>query len=169
MRLVLCADNRNFCEALAMALEAHGHRALAIATTADESIAAVARHQPDACLLDLRFNSGGDGIGAARLIRDQYPETAVLVMSGRSDKATSLTASKLGVAGVFGKGQELDRIAAALDVIAAARSAPGAGPPVNPGPQPGAQPEKDLLSVLAPREAEVLKRITAGQSTREMA
>ena len=83
MRLVLCDDNRNFCEALAVALEAHGHRALAIATTADESIAAVARHQPDACLLDLRFHSGGDGLGAARLIRDQYPETAVLVMSGR--------------------------------------------------------------------------------------
>ena len=168
MRLVLCDDNRNFCEALAVALEARGHRALAIATTADESIAAVARHQPDACLLDLRFHSGGDGLGAARLIRDQYPETAILVMSGR-DKATSLTASNIGVAGVLGKDQELDRITAALDVIAAARSVPGAGPPVDPAPQPGAQPEKDLLSVLTPREAEVLKRITAGQSTRKMA
>ena len=81
MRLVLCDDNRIFCEALAVALEARGHRALAIATTADESIAAVARHQPDACLLDLRFHSGGEGLGAARLIRDRYPETAVLVMS----------------------------------------------------------------------------------------
>ena len=169
MRLVLCDDNRNFCEALAVALEARGHRALAIATTADESIAAVARHQPDACLLDLRFHSGGDGLGAARLIRDQYPETAVLVMSGGGGKATSLTAGKIGVAGVFGKDQELDRIAAALDVIAAARSAPGAGPSADPAPQPGAQPERDLLAVLTPRETEVLKRITAGQSTRKMA
>ena len=168
MRLVLCDDNRNFCEALAVALEARGHRALAIATTADESIAAVARHQPDACLLDLRFHSGGDGLGAARLIRDQYPETAVLVMSGR-DKATSLTASNIGVASVLGKDQELDRITAALDVIAAARSVPGAGPPMDPAPQPGTQPERDLLSVLTPRETEVLKRITAGQSTRKMA
>jgi DNA-binding CsgD family transcriptional regulator len=40
---------------------------------------------------------------------------------------------------------------------------------VNPAPQPGAQPDKDVLSVLTPREAEVLKRITAGQSTRKMA
>ena len=70
MRLVLCDDNRIFCEALAVALEARGHRALAIATTADESVAAVARYQPDACLLDLRFHSGGDGLGAARMIRD---------------------------------------------------------------------------------------------------
>ena len=158
MRLVLCDDNRIFCEALAVALEARGHRALAIATTADESVAAVARHLPDACLLDLRFHSGGDGLGTARLIRDRYPETAVLVVSGRADKATALAAKKIGVAGVFGKDQELDRIAAALDAIAAARSAPAAGPP-----------GEDLMSVLTPRETEVLRRITAGQSTRKMA
>lgn len=164
MRLVLCDDNRIFCEALAVALEARGHRALAIATTADESVAAVARHLPDACLLDLRFHSGGDGLGTARLIRDRYPETAILVVSGRADKATALAARKIGVAGVFGKDQELDRIAAALDVIAAARSAPATGPPVL-----RRQPDEDLLSALTPRETEVLKRITAGQSTRKMA
>jgi two-component system, NarL family, nitrate/nitrite response regulator NarL len=164
MRLVLCDDNRIFCEALAVALEARGHRALAIATTADESVAAVARHLPDACLLDLRFHSGGDGLGTARLIRDRYPETAVLVVSGRADKATALAAKKIGVAGVFGKDQELDRIAAALDVIAAARSAAAAGPPIL-----GRQPDEDLMSALTPRETEVLRRITAGQSTRKMA
>ncbi len=163
MRLVLCDDNRIFCEALAVALEARGHRALAIATTADESVAAVARYQPDACLLDLRFHNGGDGLGAARVIRDRYPETAVLVVSGRADKATFLAAKKIGVAGVFGKDQELDRIAAALDVIAASRSA-AAGPP-----EPGAPPDDDLLAGLTPRETEVLRRITAGQGTRKMA
>jgi DNA-binding NarL/FixJ family response regulator len=136
MRLVLCDDNRIFCEALAVALEARGHRALAIVTTAAESIAAVARHQPDACLLDLHFNNGADGLAAARLIRDRYPQTAVLVVSGRADNATSLAAKKIGVAGVFGKDKELDHIAAALDVIAAARSAPATGPP-EPGQQPG--------------------------------
>ena len=163
MRLVLCDDNRIYCEALAVALEARGHRALAIATTADESVAAVARYQPDACLLDFRFHSGGDGFGAARMIRDRYPETAVLVVSGRADKATFLTAKEIGVAGVLGKDQELDRIAAALDVIAASRSA-AAGPP-----EPGAQPDDDLLAGLTPRETEVLRRITAGQGTRKMA
>jgi two-component system, NarL family, nitrate/nitrite response regulator NarL len=163
MRLVLCDDNRIFCEALAVALEARGHRALAIATTADESVAAVARHQPDACLLDLRFHSGGDGLGAARTIRDRYPETAVLVVSGRADKAMYLAAKKIGVAGVFGKDQELDRIAAALDVIAASRSAP-AGPPGS-----RTRPDEELLATLTPREAEVLRRITAGQGTRKMA
>ncbi len=165
MRLVLCDDNRIFCEALAVALEARGHQALAIATTAGESVAAVARHRPDACLLDLRFHDGGEGLGAARAIRDQCPDTALLVMSGLSDRAASLAARQIGVAGFFGKDQELDRIAAALDVIAADRSAVSSGPSHTSGPQP----VRDLLATLTPRETEVLRRLAAGQNTEKMA
>ena len=124
MRLVLCDDNRIFCEALAVALEARGHQALAIATTADEGVAAVARHQPDACLLDFRFHEGGEGLGAARMIRDQYPDTAVLVVSGPGGQLAPLAAAQIGVAGFFGKDQELDNIATALDTIAAGRVTP---------------------------------------------
>ena len=160
MRLVLCDDNRIFCEALAVALEARGHQALAIATTADESVAAVARHQPDACLLDLRFDDGGDGLEAARAIRDRCPDTAVLVMSGLGDRPASLTARQIGVAGFFGKDQELDRIATALDVIAAGRQAPASG---------SSPTSQDPISTLTPREAEVLRRITEGQNTKKMA
>ena len=161
MRLVLCDDNRIFCEALAVALEARGHQALAIATTADESVAAVARHQPDACLLDLRFDDGGDGLDAARAIRDRCPDTAVLVMSGPGGRPASLAARQIGVAGFFGKDQELDRIATALDVIAAGRQqALACGSSLTSG---------DPISTLTPREAEVLRRITEGQSTKNMA
>jgi DNA-binding NarL/FixJ family response regulator len=158
MRLVLCDDNRIFCEALAVALEARGHQALAIATTADEGVAAVARHQPDACLLDFRFNEGGEGLGAARAIRDQYPDTAVLVVSGPGGQLAPLAAAQIGVAGFFGKDQELDKIAIALDTIAAGR--------VTSRPEP---PGEDRLSALTPRETEVLRRIAAGQSTKTMA
>jgi two-component system nitrate/nitrite response regulator NarL len=158
VRLVLCDDNRIFCEALAVALEARGHQALAIATTADEGVAAVARHQPDACLLDFRFHEGGEGLGAARMIRDQYPDTAVLVVSGPGGQLAPLAAAQIGVAGFFGKDQELDNIATALDTIAAGR--------VTPAPEP---PDEDPLSALTPRETEVLRRIAAGQSTKMMA
>ena len=137
MRLVLCDDNRIFCEALAVALEARGHQALAIATTADEGVAAVARHQPDACLLDFRFHEGGDGVGAARAIRDKSPDS------------------------------ELDRIATALDAIAARRPPPRPRPPAPR--QPSALPRPLTMAALTPREAEVLKRIAAGQGTKVMA
>src|SRR5882724_6651393 len=183
MRLVLCDDNRIFCEALAVALEARGHQALAIATTAAEGVAAVARHQPDACLLDFRFHEGGEGVGAARAIRDKSPGTAVLVVSDFGSQVTSLVANQVGVAGFVGKDQELDRIATALDAIAARRPPPRARPlPVTGGrplpvtdvralPIPGREPShgEDPLATLTPREAEVLQRIAAGQETKTMA
>ena len=169
MRLVLGDDNRIFCEALAVALEARGHQALAIATTADESVAAVARHQPDVCLLDFRFHEGGEGLGAARAIRNQCPDTAVLVVSGPGGPVASLAAAQIGVAGFFGKDQELERIATALDTIAADRLPGPPGPSPQPGPGPGREPAEDPLSTLTPREAEVLRRIAAGQSTKKMA
>jgi two-component system nitrate/nitrite response regulator NarL len=167
VRLVLCDDNRIFCEALAVALEARGHQALAIATTADEGVAAVARHQPDACLLDFRFHEGGEGVGAARAIRDKSPGTAVLVVSDSGSRVTSLVATQAGVAGFVGKDQELDRIATALDAIAARRPPPRARPLPGPGREPSRG--EDPLATLTPREAEVLQRITAGQGTKAMA
>jgi len=169
MRLVLCDDNRVLCEALAVALEARGHQALAIAVTADEGVAAVARHQPDACLMDLRFPDGGDGLDAARVIRDQYPDTAVLVMSGVSDPAVSSAAMRAGAAGFLGKDQELDQVSAALDGIAADRVALVPGSPAESGSGPGPQLSDDRVSTLTPREAQVLQRIAAGQSTKKMA
>jgi two-component system, NarL family, nitrate/nitrite response regulator NarL len=168
MRLVLCDDNRIFCEALALVLEARGHRALAIALTADAGVAAVAAHRPDACLMDLHFPNGGDGLQAVRTIRERCPETAVLVMSGLSDPAVSSTAMQLGVAGFLSKDQELDQVAAALDMIEADRMALTAGSSPGPDSVPGPPRPTDLLSRLTPRETEVLRRIAAGQDTKTM-
>ena len=58
MRLVLCDENRILCEALAAAMAARGHQVVAIASTADAGLAAVAAYQPDVILLDLCFLTG---------------------------------------------------------------------------------------------------------------
>jgi DNA-binding NarL/FixJ family response regulator len=75
------------------------------------------------------------------------------VVSDSGSRVTSLVATQAGVAGFVGKDQELDRIATALDAIAARRPPRG----------------EDPLATLTPREAEVLQRITAGQGTKAMA
>jgi two-component system nitrate/nitrite response regulator NarL len=166
MRLVLCDDNRILCEALAVALGARGHQVLATATESTAGIAEVDRHRPDVCLLDLRFPDAADGLGVARVIRESYPETAVLVLSGLADPAVLAEATQLGVAGVLRKDQNVDHIAGALDVIASggvvngpvkARTAQSCG-------RRRYHPVHDLTS----REKEVLRRIVAGQSTAQM-
>jgi two-component system nitrate/nitrite response regulator NarL len=166
MRLVLCDDNRILCEALAVALEARGHQVLAIATESMAGIAEVDRHRPDACLLDLRFPEPPDGLGAAREIRDRCPETAILVLSCLADPGVLAEATRLGVAGVLRKDQNVDHIVGALDAIASGR-VPSGPVKASAAPYRGGRryhPVRDLTA----REKEVLRRIVAGQSTTQM-
>ena|ERR1700683_488583 len=166
MRLVLCDDNRILCEALGIALEARGHQIVTTAFTTMHAIAAVAAHRPDACLLDLRFPDPPDGFGAARMIRQGFPDTAVLVLSARADHAALAEARRIGVAGFLRKDQNVDFIARALDVIASGGVVIGPGQVrlARPRGRRPARPAPDLTS----REAEVLRRMVAGQSTGQM-
>lgn len=168
MRLVICDDNHILCDALAVALGRRGHWVVATANTTAAGIAAVASHHPGACLLDLRFPDPPDGLEAARMIRQRYPRTAVLILSGFVDQAVRAQAARIGVAGFLRKDQSVDHVAEALDVIAsggeifdsvlsaprerARDRGPGWGPPV-----------------LTPREQEVLYRMAIGRSTAQMA
>jgi two-component system, NarL family, nitrate/nitrite response regulator NarL len=166
MRLVICDDNRILCEALGAVLEARGHKVLATATTTMLGIAEVAAHRPDACVLDLRFPDPPDGLDAALVIRQRYPETAVLLLSALADPAVSAQAKRMGVAGFLRKNQPIDCIAEALEVI-------GSGgvvfDPIQPrhARSPGTRPYSPAYD-LTSREEEVLRRIVAGQSTRQM-
>jgi DNA-binding NarL/FixJ family response regulator len=167
MRLVLCDDNRILGEALAAALQACGHQVVAITTSVAAGTAAVSAHLPDACLLDLRFPAGEDGLGAVPEIRRRCPGTAVVILSGAPDPSIACQAKDLGVAGFLSKDQNVANIAQALEVIASGgavfestlSSHVRAVTPQRTGP----------LYELTPRETEVLRRIVAGQSTRQMA
>ena len=166
MRLVLCDDNRILCEALAVALEARGHQVLATATESTAGVAEVERHRPDVCLLDLRFPDATDGLGVARVIRERYPETAVLVLSGLADPGVLAEATQLGVAGVLRKDQNVDHIAGALDVIASGGVVNG--PVKAHTPRSHSRHRYQPVRDLTLREKEVLRRIVAGQSTTQM-
>lgn len=177
MRLVLCDENRILCEALVAALAERGHQVVAIASTADAGLAAVARYRPDAIMLDLRFpngtpsagTDGAEGLRTARAMRQAYPDTAVLVLSSIADPETWSAATKIGIAGFLGKDKGVGELASALDVIAAG------GVVLDPrlGNRASRRPSQRRrtypLYVLTPREKEVLRRIVAGQSTGQMA
>jgi two-component system, NarL family, nitrate/nitrite response regulator NarL len=168
MRLVLCDDNRLLCEALATILQTRGHQVLAITARAEEVVAAVAAHQPDACLLDLCFPDGS-GLDAARTIRRSHPDTKILVLSCVSDPAALAEAKMIGVAGFLRKDQTADAIVAALGVIGADGVAFGPKYSSQAGGRAPVPPREDRLNTLTPRETQVLQRIMAGQSTGQMA
>lgn len=166
MRLLICDDNQILCDALAVALGRRGHWVVATANTTAAGIAAVALHHPGACLLDLRFPDPPDGLEAALVIRQRFPRTAVLILSGFADHAVRAQAARIGVAGFLRKDQNVDHVADALDVIASGGEIFDS---VLSARARACDRGRGWLPVLTPREREVLSRMAAGQSTPQMA
>ena len=166
MRLVLCDSNRILGEALAAALEASGHEVAAVTATVPAGIAAVTGDSPDVCLLGLDFRDE-DGLAAARAIRQQCPGTALVLMSGSPSPALIAEAKRLGAVGFLSKDQNIDQITQAMAVVAGGGTAFGT---IRPKVLIAAAPRApQLLGELTTREQEVLRRIVAGQGTRQMA
>ncbi len=168
MRLVLCDDNRILGEAFAFILQARGHSVLAITTCASEGIAAVAAHQPDVCLLDLCLPDG-NGLDAAREMRQCRPETKIVILSCLTDPATVSEARKIGAAGFLRKDQKPSSVVSALEVVAAGGMAFDPKLLRQPDRRTATQTREHPMGSLTPRETEVLRRIVMGQSTRQMA
>lgn len=168
MRLVLCDDNRILCEALAFVLQSRGHEVEAIATSAADGVAAVAEHQPDACLMDLRFPDGGS-LDAIRAIRRRVPGTKIVVLSCLADPVLLAEVKELGAAGFVRKDQKPDSVVRALEVVQAGGIAFDPKAARQPVRRTAVQAHQNPLAVLTPRESEVLHRIVVGQSTRQMA
>lgn len=168
MQLVLCDDNRILCEALASIFQAHGHRVLAVATSVSDSIAAVARHRPEACLMDVRFPDGS-GLDAVRAIRRGYPDTKIVMLSCIADPEIMVEAKQIGAAGFLRKDLKAETIMSALDIVGTGGTAFGPRYSGQAGWRVAVSPRQNLLETLTPRETQVLRRIVAGQSTDQMA
>jgi two-component system, NarL family, nitrate/nitrite response regulator NarL len=169
MRLVLCDDHRILVESLAVALRARGHDVLAATTTPEQCVAAVAENHPDVCLLDLYLPGREEGLEAARTIRMLYPGTQILILSGVADPLILSKAIDLGVAGIIRKDQTVDKIAAALVQIAADGSVFQTDLVRDVVRHLASHPSKEPWEYLTARELEVLRRIVAGESTKQMA
>lgn len=162
MRLVVCDGNRILSEALADALGYCDDDLKAVACTApDECIAAVCSYAPDICVLDVHL-LGADGLYVMREIRRCFPDTAVVVAGDASDPGVVAIVKKLGITGFLAKNRSVVEVADALHRIAS-------GEPIFDHPVPHAPSRGAPSFFLTPREAEVLRRIAAGQNTRQMA
>jgi two-component system, NarL family, nitrate/nitrite response regulator NarL len=168
MRLVVCDDQRILAESLAVALQARGHEVLAV-TTPKECLKAIAGAQPEVCLLDLYLPGREDGLETARAILCDHPGTQVLILSGVADPLVLSETIDLGVAGIVRKDQTVDKIAASLLQVAAGGSAFQTDVVRDVVGCLTAPPRKEPWDYLTGRELEVLRRIAAGESTKQMA
>src|SRR5258705_6802465 len=82
-RVVLADDDVLLREGLASLLERSGFEVVGQCGEASELIALVRAQQPDLALVDIRMppTHSTEGLDAARLIRQEFPQTAILVLS----------------------------------------------------------------------------------------
>lgn len=165
--VVIAEDSVLLRDGLVRLLELADFEVLAAAPDADAFLAAVDEHRPDLVLVDVRMppTFTSEGIRAALVVREQHPDTAVMVLSQYVEEqyATELLSARPTGLGYLLK----DRVADTSDFIAALHEVRGGGTVLDP--EVVSQllirsRRTDPLAALSPREREVLDLMAQGRT-----
>jgi DNA-binding NarL/FixJ family response regulator len=166
MRIVIAEDSVLLRDGLTRLLTDGGFEVVAAVPDAEQLLAAVAAHQPDLAVLDVRMppTHTDEGIRAALVIRRQYPDIALLVLSQYVEEsyATDLLSAATSSVGYLLK----DRVAQVADFLDAVRRVAAGGTALDPEvvAQLLVRRRDDPFSRLTPRELHVLRLMAEGRS-----
>jgi DNA-binding NarL/FixJ family response regulator len=165
-RVVIADDDVLLREGLAGLLERSGFDVVGQCGNAPDLLELVREHRPDLAIVDIRMppSHTTEGLEAARVIREEVPETAVVVLSAHVEveQATDLLASgersgyllKSRVTDVDEFTDALERIVKGASVV----------DPALVQELVAARRAEDPLEGLSPREREVLSLMAEGRS-----
>jgi DNA-binding NarL/FixJ family response regulator len=165
-RVVLADDDLLLREGLAGLLERSGFEVVGQAGEVGELLDLVARHEPQLVIIDIRMPPSHtvEGLEAWRRIRDERPETAILVLSAHVEveQATDLLSSGAR-SGYLLKNRitDIDEFIETVDRIV--RGAAVVDPALVQE-LVATRRVEDPLDVLSPREREVLALMAEGRS-----
>ena len=166
LRVVLAEDDVLLREGVASLLDQAGFEVAGQAGDADGLLALVQETRPDLVVVDIRMppTRTTEGLEAAQVIRRQFPQTAILVLSAHVDveHATELLASGRGI-GYLLKRRVAD-VAEFLDTIDRVAKGGSVVAPALVAELVGARRRSDPLAALSSREREVLALMAEGRS-----
>ena len=172
MRAVIAEDSVLLREGLTRLLADAGIEVVAAVADADALLRAVDEHQPDVCIVDVRMppTHTDEGLRAALVLRRQWPNVAILVLSQYVEEryATELLANDTKGIGYLLK----DRVADVRDFVSAVKQVAAGGTVMDPevvAQLLTAGRQRDRLSVLTPRERDVLAVMAEGRSNSAIA
>jgi DNA-binding NarL/FixJ family response regulator len=165
-RVVLADDDVLLREGLAGLLERSGFEVVGQCDNATELIESVREHRPELAIVDIRMppTHTAEGLDAARVIREEVPETAIVVLSAhvQVEQATDLLASGARTGYLL-----KSRVTDVEDFIETLERIVRGGSVVDPAlvqELVAARRVEDPLDVLSPREREVLSLMAEGRS-----
>ena len=165
MRIVIAEDSVLLRDGLTRMLTDAGDEVVAAVPDADQLLRSVAEHKPDLAVIDVRMppTHTDEGIRAALVIRRQYPDVALLVLSQYVEEsyATDLLSAATSSVGYLLK----DRVAQVTDFLDAVRRVAAGGTALDP--EVVAQllvRRDDPIDRLTPRELQVLRLMAEGRS-----
>lgn len=177
MRLLLVDDNPLYIEGLKGYLQDNGVEVLGTAGDGLEAVAKVEMLRPDMIVMDVQM-AGCDGIEATRLIKRDFPEIEIVMLSVCEDDEHLFAAIRAGASGYLLKGIEAPQFLAELRRLAAGEAplAPGmarrilrefAGRERESGPEARGSKAAEQ-PVLSDRQGEVLKMLAEGLTYKEI-
>jgi serine/threonine-protein kinase PknK len=166
IRIALADDDVLLREGLARLLEGSGFDVVGQAGDAPELLELVRAQTPDVVIVDIRMppDHETEGLEAARVIREEFPEAGILVLSAHVEVEEAM--------GLLAGGQRIgyllkSRVTDVGDFIETVERVANGGSVVDPGlvqELVAARRRDDPLEELTPREREVLGLMAEGRS-----
>ena len=172
MRIVIGEDQALLREGIVRLLRDAGFDVVAEAADAPDLLRKVRAHKPDIAVVDIRMppTHTDEGLRAAHLIREELPDTGVLVLSQYVEEgyAMDLLADSAEGVGYLLK----DRVADVERFVDSVRRVADGGSALDPevvSQMLGRRRAEDPLAELTPREREVLGLMAEGRSNHAIA
>jgi DNA-binding NarL/FixJ family response regulator len=173
VRVAVADDAVLLREGLARLLEEAGFEVVGLAADGDELLDLIARSHPDVAVVDIRMppTHTDEGLRAARVIRERWPEVGILVLSQHVNARYAL---ELLSAGTDGVGYLLKERVSDLDELSSSVYRVGHGAsvldPAVVGQLVGRRRQgNDPIEQLTDREREVLALMAEGRSNKAIA
>ncbi len=172
MRVILAEDSTLLREGLVRLLAEEGHEVVAAVGDAEALLEAVRTHQPEVVVTDVRMppTHTDEGLRAALQIREERPDTGVLVLSQYVEKryAAKLISGDGGRVGYLLK----DRVAQVGEFLDALERVGGGGAAFDPEVVRrlvARTTHEDALGRLTARERDVLDKMAQGHTNASIA
>jgi DNA-binding NarL/FixJ family response regulator len=121
LTVVIADDHAPTRAGVRMVLENAGFRVAAEVSSADAAVEETLRHRPSVCLLDVYMPGGG--LSAARRIRDEAPETKIVMLTVSPTGSDIFEAIAAGASGYLLKDASAERLPRALRAVVGGEAA----------------------------------------------